>query len=93
MSMQQSPMGVNVQTLPPPPSYIPPKSTGSYMIDCLYQPTYVWLLNGENFWFIPIRVESFGTSGYRWMGSFWMFTGIDTSFIDTVTCPPIPTLY
>ncbi|KRF43028.1 transporter [Paenibacillus sp. Soil787] len=92
--MQQSEVsGSTRQPLPPPPAYIPPKPYGTYMIDCVHQYTYVWLLNGDSFWFFPIRVESFGTSGFRWTGSFWMFFGIDSRSIDTVACPPIPTLY
>lgn len=84
---------MSLQQLPPPPAYPPAKTSGSYMIDCVNQYTYVWLKNGDSFWFYPIRVESFGTSGFRWTGSFWLYDGIDSRYIDTVSCPPIPTLY
>lgn len=77
----------------PPPAFIPPKPEFSYVVDCLYQYTYVWLLNGDNFWFYPTRVEYGEVSGYRWNGAFWMYYGIDPRFIDAVACPPIPTLY
>lgn len=81
------------QYLLPPPDFIPPKPPVSYVIDCMNQYTYVWLLNGEQFWFYPISVDSLGVTGYRWNGLSWMFYGIDGRLIDAVSCPPIPTLY
>ena len=86
-SMRQQPQS-------PPPTFIPPKpTTPSYIIDCVYNNTYVWLINGEGFWFYPTRVEYGEVSGYRWNGVFWMFYGIDPRFIDAVACYPTPTLY
>ena len=36
----------------PPPPYVPPKPFPShYIVDCLYNYTYVWLVNGEGFGF------------------------------------------
>ena len=35
----------------PPPTFIPQKPAVSYIVDCLYQNTYVWLINGSQFWF------------------------------------------
>lgn len=84
---------MSLQQLPPPPAYPPAKTSSGYMIDCMEQYTYVWLKTGQSFWFYPIRVESFGTTGFRWTGSFWLFDGIDSRYIDSVSCPPIPTLY
>lgn len=77
----------------PPPSYRPSKPSVSYITDCQYQYTYVWLNNGEQFWFFPTRVEYEGITGYRWNGAFWTFYGIDSRLIDAVACPPYPTLY
>ncbi len=83
----------------PPPSFIPPRPTyipsqpSTYLIDCVYQHTYVWLVNGVQFWYYPISVESHGVTGYRWNGSLWVFYGIDPRFIDSVVCYPTPTLY
>ncbi|TMV46296.1 transporter [Paenibacillus mesophilus] len=86
--------GSPAQTLPPPPDYIPPYPIyPSYIVDCSYQYTYVWLRNGESFWFYPTRVEYGAVSGLRWNGLFWYFFGIDPRFIEAVSCPPIPTLY
>lgn len=47
----------------PPPTFIPPKPSVSYIVDCLYQNTYVWLINGREFWFYPTRVEYGEVSG------------------------------
>jgi len=80
------------QMLAPPPDYIPTNPTG-YIVDCLYNYTYVWLSDGENFWYYPTRVEYGEVSGYRWNGMFWYYYGIDPRFIYGVSCPPIPTLY
>lgn len=77
----------------PPPAYIPPKPAVSYTIDCLNQYTYVWLLNGNSFWFYPTRVEYGEVSGYFWNGAYWLFYGIDPRLIEAVACPPVPTLY
>ncbi|WP_123042474.1 transporter [Cohnella candidum] len=86
------PLGTPAPTLPPP-DYIPVPPYGTYIVDCLQNYTYVWLVNGESFWFYPTRVEYGEVAGYRWNGAFWYFYGIDPRFIDTVSCPPIPTLY
>lgn len=79
--------------LPPPPSYAPPKPDVSYIVDCVQQYTYVWLWNGDSFWFYPISIEQSGISGYRWNGFFWAYYGFDPRLINAVSCPPIPTLY
>jgi len=77
----------------PPPNFVPQKPDVSYIVDCIHQYTYVWLRNGESFWFYPTRVEYGEVSGYRWNGVFWTYYGIDPRFISAVSCPPIPTLY
>ncbi|HWI48868.1 MAG TPA: transporter [Rummeliibacillus sp.] len=87
----QGPSGQQPQS--PPPTFIPSKPSVSYIVDCVYQNTYVWLINGESFWFYPTRVEYGEVSGYRWSGAFWYYFGIDPRFIDAVSCYPTPTLY
>lgn len=81
------------QTLPPPPAYIPPKPAVSYIVDCMNNYTFVWLWNGENFWYYPTWVESGAVLGYRWNGIAWYFYGFDPRLIEAVSCPPIPTLF
>ncbi|MFC5528200.1 transporter [Cohnella yongneupensis] len=77
----------------PPPAYIPPKPSVSYMIDCINKDSYVWLRNGESFWFFPVYLQSFGVAGFRWNGVTWVFYGFDPRLVDAVACPPIPTLF
>ncbi|MCE5172904.1 transporter [Paenibacillus profundus] len=89
----QGPQGSIIPTLPPPPAFVPAKPAVSYIVDCLYQYTYVWLWNGDSFWFYPTRVEYGAVSGYRWNGLFWIYYDIDPRFINAVSCPPIPTPY
>jgi len=87
------PSGVPGSTvpLPPPPAFIPPKPHVSYIVDCLHNITYVWLWNGDSFWYYPMSVESGAVSGYRWNGFFWTYYGFDPRLINASSCPPIPT--
>ena len=77
---------------PPPPLAIPPKPVNSYIIDCVYKYTYVWLKNGEQFWFYPTSVQYGAVTGYRKVGDFWTFYGFDSRLIDEVSCQPVPML-
>ena len=76
-----------------PPRNIPPKPYVSYIVDCMHQYTYVWLKNGDSFWYYPTRLEYGEVSGYRWNGLYWTFYGFDPNLIDEVSCQPIPTPY
>ncbi|WP_336775721.1 transporter [Paenibacillus sp. MMO-58] len=81
------------QFLQAPPPYVPPKPPVSYVIDCINNYTYVWLRDGQQFWYYPTSVESFGISGFRWNGYTWLYYGIDPRLVEAVSCPPIPTLF
>ncbi|MGG0454547.1 collagen-like protein [Bacillus mycoides] len=77
----------------PPPSFIPQQSTASpFAVDpgaisfCLFRNTYIWLTNGEQFWYYPIFVGPRSVTGFRWNGRFWMIFGIDTRRISSFTC-------
>jgi len=65
---------------------------GTFAVDpggmrfCLFRNTYVWLNNGEQFWFYPVFVGRTSVAGFRWFGFFWSFFGIDTSRIRSYTC-------
>jgi len=77
----------------PPPSQVPRQAYSTYIIDCMYQYTYVWPAQGSPFWFYPTRVEYGEVSGYRWNGFDWVFYGLDPRYIARVECYPTPTLY
>ncbi|MED4207481.1 collagen-like protein [Neobacillus mesonae] len=77
----------------PPPPFIPQQAAASPLaVDpgairlCLFRNTYIWLYNGEGFWFYPIFVGPRSVAGFRWNGRFWMIFGIDTRRIISFTC-------
>ncbi|MFB9761338.1 collagen-like protein [Ectobacillus funiculus] len=77
----------------PPPSFIPQQAVASpFAVDpgairlCLFRNTFIWLNNGEGFWFYPIFVGPRSVAGFRWNGRFWMMFGIDTRRILSFTC-------
>ncbi|NNJ30069.1 transporter [Bacteroides xylanolyticus] len=83
----------------PPPSSAPPKpaqarsgsatkmvSPGS-MKYCIGRFTYIWMSNGQEFWFFPIQIWRNSVSGFRWDRRFgWSYTGISLNRIDMFTC-------
>ncbi|MGG1677405.1 collagen-like protein [Neobacillus sp. NRS-1170] len=77
----------------PPPSFIPQQAVASpFAVDpgairlCLFRNTFIWLYNGEGFWFYPIFVGPRSVAGFRWNGRSWMIFGIDTRRIASFTC-------
>lgn len=40
---------------------------------CLNQFTYIWLFNGNNFWFYPINIRGPFIEGFRWRRNRWEF--------------------
>lgn len=81
----------------PPPSTIPPKpysiSSGVAFVDpgaisgCLFRFTYVWLTNGDQFWFFPTFVGPQSIAGFRYnIFGGWRYFGIDLRFVDAFTC-------
>jgi hypothetical protein len=59
----------------PPPSYVPQMSP--YTVDlgtisgCLDQYTFIWLNNGDSFWFYLTFVGRTSILGYRFFGGRW----------------------
>ncbi|WP_027410609.1 hypothetical protein [Anoxybacteroides tepidamans] len=77
----------------PPPPFIPQQATAApFAVDpgairlCLFRNTFIWLDNGEAFWFYPIFVGPRSVAGFRWNGWSWMIFGIDTRRITSFTC-------
>jgi hypothetical protein len=76
----------------PPPSYTPQESPSLYAVDpgairgCLYRFTYVWLNNGNSFWFFPTFVGRNSVAGYRWRRFRWEYFGIDLRRIRSFRC-------
>ena len=77
----------------PPPSFVPQRqSVGVFAVDpgsirgCLFRNTYVWLNNGNGFWFYPIFVGRRSVSGFRWNGFMWTYYGTDLERISSFQC-------
>lgn len=89
----QGPQGAQQPPSSPPPQFTPPQPAATaFAIDpgaiagCLFRNTYVWLRNGNAFWFFPTFVGRTSVAGFRWTGRIWMFTGVDLRSIVSFTC-------
>ncbi|UPK43962.1 MULTISPECIES: collagen-like protein [Paenibacillus] len=87
-----APGGVQAPTAPPP-QFVPQMQTAvPFAIDpggirrCMFRNTYIWLNNGEQFWFFPVFVGRNSVAGFRWFGFFWGYFGIDLNRISSFTC-------
>ncbi len=75
-----------------PPRMTPTQSPGLRAIDpgairqCMYTYVYIWLENGQNFWFYPTFVGRRSISGYRWTRFGWAYTGFDLDMIQSFYC-------
>lgn len=77
-----------------PPSFIPQETQASaFAVDpgairrCMFRFTYVWLNNGNSFWFYPIFVGRNSVAGYRWRRRYgWVYFGIDLNRIRSFQC-------
>ncbi|MFB7141338.1 collagen-like protein [Gottfriedia sp. NPDC056225] len=81
------------QPTAPPPSFTPAQTQATaFAVDpgaiagCRFRNTYVWLNNGEQFWYFPTFVGRTSVAGWRWIGWRWIFFGIDTHRIRSFTC-------
>ncbi|RSK29357.1 hypothetical protein EJF36_12050 [Bacillus sp. HMF5848] len=81
----------------PPPSFVPAESqqlqqAETFAVDpgsirgCLFRFTYIWLRDGQQFWFYPTFVGRRSVSGYRWNGFRWLYFGISLRQIRSFTC-------
>ncbi len=43
---------------------------------CVGRFTYIWLFNGDEFWFFPIDVNDMFVTGFRWRRNRWVFDRI-----------------
>lgn len=54
---------------------------------CMRKFTYVWLDNGQEFWFYPVQLGNQSIAGFRWDRRFgWSYVGIPLRRIDFFTC-------
>ncbi len=73
-----------------PPSFspqIPLRQDGPRGIrGCLYRNTFIWLNNGNSFWFFPTFVGRQAVAGFRWRGFGWTFERINLNRIRSFQC-------
>ena len=53
---------------------------------CINQFTYIWLFNGNNFWFYPINIRGSFIEGFRWRRNRWELDRINTNRILFFRC-------
>ncbi|WP_010098318.1 hypothetical protein [Ornithinibacillus scapharcae] len=77
----------------PPPSFTPQQQQfQTFAVDpgairgCLFRFTYVWLANGNAFWYYPTFVGRNSVAGFRWRGNRWVYFGIDLNRIASFQC-------
>jgi hypothetical protein len=89
------PSGGGGQSSPPsspPPTFTPQESPSLFAVDpgairgCLFRFTFVWLNNGNSFWFYPTFVGRNSVAGYRWRRFRWEYFGIDLNRIRSFRC-------
>jgi len=79
------------QPMGPPPAFSPPIpawQSGPHNIrGCLYRHTYVWLNNGNSFWFFPTFVARNIIIGFRWrQRGGWVYHTINPNSIRSFQC-------
>ena len=83
---QQSPM----QPMSAPPSFTP--TMGSWQTghrgirSCMHRNTYIWLNNGNSFWFFPTFVGHGVLAGFRWRRRGWVFHSVELNRILSYQC-------
>lgn len=53
---------------------------------CMNRFTYVWLINGNNFWFYPVNIRRPFVEGFRWRRNHWEFDRINMNRILFFRC-------
>jgi hypothetical protein len=53
---------------------------------CLNRFTFIWLINGNSFWFYPVNIRRPFVEGFRWRRNRWEFERINTNRILFFRC-------
>ena len=62
------------------------RSKSREMRRCLFRFTYIWLFNGNEFWFFPTFVDGRFVQGFRWRRNRWEFDRINLRRIFFFRC-------
>ncbi len=92
VAMQQ-PVRGNEQPPAPmmaPPNFSPPipawQNGARGIRGCINRNTYIWLVNGNSFWFFPTFVSRQAVIGFRWRGFGWIYQRINLNTIRSFQC-------
>ncbi len=82
--------GPSPTPMAPPPAFSPPipgwQQGPGGMRNCLFRHTYIWLRNGNSFWFFPTLVMRSIITGYRWSGFGWIYHIINPNNVRSFHC-------
>ncbi|MBG9541742.1 hypothetical protein ABE29_02650 [Cytobacillus firmus] len=77
----------------PPPNFTPQmQQVSTFAVDpgairgCLFRNTFIWLQNGNSFWFYPTFVGRTSVAGWRWRNWHWTYYGTDLRRIRSFQC-------
>ena len=80
----------------PPPSFTPTMETtlsaqrggagSSGIRQCIFRNTYIWLRNGDAFWYFPTFINQNTLFGFRWTRFGWVFSTVNRNSILTFQC-------
>lgn len=62
------------------------RNQGSGIRSCLNSFTYIWLINGRNFWFYPTFIGRHFVEGFRWRNDRWVFDRINMNMVLFFQC-------
>lgn len=78
------------QPMGPPPNFSPPipawQDGHSGIRRCIYRNTYIWLNNGDSYWFFPTFVGFRSMAGFRWRGFGWIYHVVDLNRVRSFQC-------
>ncbi|MDL2300933.1 hypothetical protein LJC58_01110 [Lachnospiraceae bacterium OttesenSCG-928-D06] len=78
----------------PPPTKTPSRNTieplrvdQNSIRNCMFRFTYIWMINGDEFWMFPTSVSHTTVTGFRWNWRLgWSYTGVSLRQIASFTC-------
>lgn len=73
-----------------PPNFSPPipawQNGARGIRSCMNRNTFIWLINGRSFWFVPTFAGRQAVIGFRWRGFGWIYQRINLNTIRSFQC-------
>ncbi|MDR2168211.1 MAG: hypothetical protein LBE35_10260 [Clostridiales bacterium] len=75
-----------------PPDYMPDAGLALHNADpaairrCLYNNSYFWLNNSQQFWFFPTFIGQNSIAGFRRLNNNWVYMGFGLNMVDYFYC-------